>query len=360
MLTAASLEASMVAQDAFTQAELAVLRRHPAVARMLAALVWVTEDGVTRLLGNGFGMLPGDGHDGRRVPAGPLRIAHPVHFVADGTWVAWQERLFKSGQRQPFKQVFRELFVPTEEEIKTGPLSRRYEGHQVQPRQALAVLGGRGWVPSCETGGAARLFHSYGLVAQVMTSAGFLAAAEAGFPAIGGVCFTRRGDSLAQPLDAVPSVVFSEAMRDLDLMVRVAHAGGVDPEATASTTEMRAALVRQAARLLKLGNVGFAGQRAVITGHLGEYSVHLGTGTVHRRPGGAVGIIPAGSRHRGRLFLPFADDDPKTAEILAKVLLLARDHEIEDPTIREQLLPARVPADVRRDTDLRRSVSAKR
>jgi hypothetical protein len=42
------------------------------------------------------------------------------------------------------------------------------------------------------------------------------------------------------------------------------------------------------------------------------------------------------------------------------VLLLARDHEIEDPTIREQLLPARVPADVRRDTDLRRSVSAKR
>ena len=334
----ASLEAAMVAQDAFTLADLAGLSRHPVVAPMLAALVWVTEDGVTRLLGNGFGVLPDTVPGGsRRPPAGPLRVAHPVHFVADGTWVAWQERLFRSGRRQPFKQVFRELYAPTEEEVKGGPLSHRYDGHQVQPRQALALLGSRGWVASHESGDAARAFHSYGLVARVMTDAGFLTAAEADLPSVDGVCFTRRGDYLAQPLDAVPRVAFSEAMRDLDLMVSVAHAGGVDPEATASTTEMRAALVRETARLLKLGNIGFVGQHAVITGSLGEYSVHLGSGTVHRRPGGAVCIIPVGSQHRGRLFLPFADDDPKTAEIVAKVLLLARDHEIRDPTILEQL-----------------------
>ena len=334
----ASLEAAMVAQDAFTPADLAGLRHHPVVAPMLAALVWVTEDGVTRLLGNGFGALPDDRPGGsRRAPAGPLRIAHPVHFLADGTWVAWQERLFKSGQRQPFKQVFRELYVPTEEEVKGGPLSHRYDGHQIQPRQALALLSSRGWVASHESGDASRSFHSCGLVARVMTDTGFLTAAEADLPSIGGVSFTRRGDYLAQPLESVPRVVFSEAMRDLDLLVSVAHAGGVDPEATASTTEMRAALVRETARLLKLGNIGFAGQHAVITGRLGEYSVHLGSGTVHRRPGGAVCIIPVGSQHRGRLFLPFADDDPKTAEIVAKVLLLARDHEIKDPAILEQL-----------------------
>jgi hypothetical protein len=38
-----------------------------------------------------------------------------------------------------------------------------------------------------------------------------------------------------------------------------------------------------------------------------------------------------------RIFLPFADDDPKTAEVLSKVLLLARDEEIKDPTILKQL-----------------------
>ena len=207
----------------------------------------------------------------------------------------------------------------------------------MQPRQALALLGSRGWVASHGDGNAARVFHSYGLVARVMTDAGFLTAAEAVPPSVDGVCFTRRGDYLAQPLDAVPRVAFSEAMRDLDLMVSVAHAGGVDPEATASTTEMRAALVRETARLLKLGNIGFAGQHAVISGRLGEYSLHLGSGTVHRRPGGAVCIVPVSAQHRGRLFLPFADDDPKTAEIVAKALLLARDHEIKDPTILEQL-----------------------
>ena len=337
----AALEAAMVAQDAFTLADLAGLRRHPVVAPMLATLVWVTEDGVTRLLGNAFGavhLTTGPGAAGsRRAPAGPLRIAHPVHFVADGTWVAWQERLFKSAKRQPFKQVFRELYVPTEEELMGGPVSRRYDGHQIQPRQALALFTSRGWAAARDAGDAARAFHSYGLVARVKTDPGLLTVAEADLPAIDGVSFTRRGDYLAQPLDAVPPVAFSEAMRDVDLVVSVAHAGGVDPEATASTTEMRAALVRETARLLKLGNIGFAGQHAVVTGRLGEYSVHLGSGTVHRRPGGAVRIIPVGSQHRGRLFVPFADDDPKTAEIIAKVLLLARDHEIKDPTILERL-----------------------
>jgi len=38
-----------------------------------------------------------------------------------------------------------------------------------------------------------------------------------------------------------------------------------------------------------------------------------------------------------RLFLPFADDDPKTAEVLAKTLLLARDDQIKDPSILSQI-----------------------
>lgn len=44
------------------------------------------------------------------------------------------------------------------------------------------------------------------------------------------------------------------------------------------------------------------------------------------------------AQHRGRLFLPFAYEDPKTAEVLSKILLLVRDTEIKDPTILEQIL----------------------
>jgi hypothetical protein len=58
----------------------------------------------------------------------------------------------------------------------------------------------------------------------------------------------------------------------------------------------------------------------------------------HRLPGGSLCIVPVHAQHRGRIFLPFADDDPKTAEIVSKVLLLARDGEIKDPLILEQML----------------------
>lgn len=322
-----ALQEAMTAQDEFTDDDLAALARHPVVAPMLRRLVWVTAGGRALVLG-ADGPAPADG---------PLRIAHPADLVAEGSWVSWQERLFAAEIRQPFKQVFRELYVLTAAERATSPVSRRYEGHQVQPRQAMALFGGRGWLTSHESGEVSRVFHRHGLVARVQFDLGLLTPAEAGLPAIDGVYFTRPGEYLAQPLGDVPPAVFSEAMRDLDLVVSVAHGGGVDPEATASTTEMRAALVRETARLLKLGCVSFAGSHVLIDGKLGEYSLHLGSGTVHRRPGGALCIVGVSPAHRGRLFLPFADDDPKTAEIVSKVLLLARDHEIRDPTILEQL-----------------------
>ena len=150
--------------------------------------------------------------------------------------------------------------------------------------------------------------------------------------------FRRRGDWKPVKLTDVPAVLFSEAMRDLDLVVSVAHVGGVDPEATQSTTEMRAALVATACGLLKLSNVKLDGKHALIAGEYGHYSVHLGSAVVHKQPGGALCVVAVNAQHRGRLFLPFADDDPRTAEVVSKVLLLARDKEIQDPTILEQIV----------------------
>ncbi|MEA2825904.1 MAG: hypothetical protein QOG43_343 [Actinomycetota bacterium] len=330
-----SLEAAMVNQDGFTGDDLSGLDRHPVVAPMLGPVVFADE----------AGQLVRRSDDGRffdaggavTSPGGVLRLAHPVDLLARGEWVAWQEQLFGEEQRQPFKQVFRELYPLTDGERAAGPGSHRYEGHQVQPRQALALLGRRGWLSDRESGEVARVFHAHGVAARLRFLDGFLTPAEVELPTIEGVYFTKQGTWVAENLDTVPPVVFSETMRDLDLVVSVAHAGGVDPEASHSTVEMRGALVRETTRILKLDNVREVGSHVVIEGVLGEYSVHLGSGVVHRRPGGAVCIIPVDSQRRGRIFLPFADDDPKTAEVVAKVLLLARDRDIKDPTILSQL-----------------------
>lgn len=89
--------------------------------------------------------------------------------------------------------------------------------------------------------------------------------------------------------------------------------------------------------MLMLTNVEAAGHHVRVRGKLGSYSVHLGSGQVHRIPGNAICIIPISAQHRGRIFLPFADDDPRTAEIISTVLLLAQDDKIRDPSILAQI-----------------------
>jgi len=134
----------------------------------------------------------------------------------------------------------------------------------------------------------------------------------------------------------VNEIVFSEVMRDIDLVVSVAHVGGVDPEASHSTLEMRAVLAKESARLFKLDNIVVKERHILIEGKLGNYSIHLGSGMV-AKGGLHLSIIPVHSQHRGRIFLPFIDDDPKSAEIISKMKLLSEDNKIQDPTILNQI-----------------------
>ncbi len=145
------------------------------------------------------------------------------------------------------------------------------------------------------------------------------------------VYFTRKASWQPIDLGEVPDRCFSEVLRDLDLVVSVAHQGGVDPETSSSTIEMRAALLQETCRLLGLENVTLQTQNAFIQGTRAKYSVHLGSAQAFLDSGMALAIVAVHSQHRGRLFLPFADEDPRTAEVLSKVLLLARDEEIKDP-----------------------------
>lgn len=332
----ASLEQAMCRGDAFTGAELRMLLSHPVLAPLLSQLVFIGEALAGYPVQGGAQL---EGHDGcrRGLPAGTrLRIAHPHDLLAGGAWHLWQRECFVTERVQPFKQVFRELYLLTAQERDQGSVSGRYAGHQVNARQAAGLLTARGWVMAPDEG-PRRIFHDEGLAAWLSFQAGAFTPLEVEAPPIAEVTFGRLGEWKPLDLEAVPPRVFSEVMRDVDLVVSVAHAGGVDPEASASTVAMRTTLVRETCARLRLENVRLEGRHALVDGCLGHYSVHLGSAVVHRQPGGALCIVPVHGQHHGRLFLPFADDDPKTAEVVSKVLLLARDQEIRDPTILEQI-----------------------
>ncbi|MCC6821055.1 MAG: DUF4132 domain-containing protein [Verrucomicrobia subdivision 3 bacterium] len=332
----ASLETLMVRGDAIRGRELPELLRHPLLAPVLRGLV-LCGDGIA-----GYPVKEGrvlERHDGslEAVKAEEvLRIAHPLDLLPPQEWSAWQRECFARERVQPFKQVFRELYPLTATERDESTQTRRYAGHQVWPRQALALLGGRGWVSHPEEG-VRKVIHEAGLVAWIEFQESWWTPADVEGLTLEAVYFTKRSSEDRLRLTEVPPRLFSETMRDLDLVVSVAHRGGVDPEASASSIEARAALVRETAAVLKLTNLRVEERVAVIKGKFGHYSVHLGSAVTHKLPGGMVFIVPVHSQHRGRLFLPFADDDPKSAEILSKVLLLARDEEIKDPAILAQI-----------------------
>jgi hypothetical protein len=326
-----ALEEAMCRGDRFTAAELADLLTHPILAPSLASLVFVGDGTAGYLVEGGRALRE---HAGRVHAVGEreeLRLAHPVDLYARGDWSAWQRECFLAERVQPFKQLFRELYPITESERGTER-TRRYAGHQVNPKQALALLGGRGWVARPEEG-VSRTFHEAGLTARLGFEEAFYTPADLEGLTLELVVFTRKGEWKELRLDTIPPALFSETMRDLDLVVSVAHRGGVAPEATASTVEMRATLLRETCELLGLTNVEVKGHHAIIQGTLGQYSVHLGSAGAMLLPGTFLPIVAVHSQHRGRLFLPFADDDPRSAEVMSKVLMLARDAEIRDPNI---------------------------
>ena len=171
----------------------------------------------------------------------------------------------------------------------------------------------------------------------MFAAADWFSPADIEAPTIETVEFFNRRNGGNVPLEEVPPVLFSETMRDLDLVVSVAHAGGVDPETSSSTVEMRLAIAGELVKLLKLNNVTWVGSHAKIKGKLANYSVHMGSGVVHAEGKGMIAIVTVHSQARGRIFLPFADDDPKTAEIMSKIILLSEDGKIKDPAITSQI-----------------------
>jgi hypothetical protein len=329
-----SLETAMCRGDEFTGAELGKLCGHAILVPMLERLVLVGDKlmGYPARQGKALRDYAGKLHPVKKTDG--LRIAHPCDLLQSGRWDAWQHECFAAERIQPFKQVFRELYAVTKQEQRDKMVSRRYAGQQVNERQANALWGQRGWHTQY---GVWKTFYELGVTASVSFKHGYTTPLEVEGLTIDEMEFRHRDQDSPLKLADVPPRVFSEVMRDLDLVVSVAHVGGVDPEASASTVEMRATLLRETCQLLGLDNVRIKNSHALVDGELAKYNVHLGSATVHRMPGGSLCIVPVHAQHRGRLFLPFADDDPRTAEVVSKVMLLARDAEIQDPTILEQL-----------------------
>lgn len=332
------MEQAMEDRTAFEVWELRELGANPVVRPIVNFLVF-------RTAGDGdefqMGFLTDDGLTdaaGNALPVGAeeqVWIAHPFDLYRSGQWHEYQKALFERQMRQPFKQVFRELYLKLDEELDLCE-SRLFSGNQIQPQKTVGALRSRRWVADYEDG-LQKVYYKENIVACIYAMADWFTPSDVEAPTLEWVVFLNRKTGERMRIQEIPDVIYSEVMRDVDLAVGVAHAGGVDPETSHSTVEMRKAIVACNLELFKVKNVRVEGNHAVIDGKLGRYSVHLGSGVVHQIGSSMLFVVPVHSQHRGRMFLPFIDDDPKTAEILSKILLFAEDTKIKDPNILAQI-----------------------
>ena len=319
--TRLSLEQAMLSQTLFTAAELAKILEHPVVKAMLSKLVLFNPETQVSGFWQDGKLLSAEGTLTPLKATDKLLIAHPSHLFYAVQWDLYQKYLFDKEIKQPFKQVFRELYIPTKDELETSNRSGRYQGHQVQPQKTVALLRGRGWTVNYEEG-LQKVYHKEGFRATIYAAADWYTPSDVEAPTLEYVVFYNLKDGKEVPMKEINPVIFSEVMRDVDLVVSVAHVGGVDPEASHSTMQMRGALARESARLFKLTNVEVKERYILVKNEHGDYSLHLGSGMISRG-GLQINVVAVQSQHRGRVFLPFVDDDPKTAEIISKMKLLS-------------------------------------
>ncbi|SCL50206.1 protein of unknown function [Micromonospora chersina] len=344
---------------------------HPITGTYGRRLLWETSTdgcgwsaGLPRDDGDGWTIA---GLDGRPARGDRVRLWHPIRAGVDEI-LAWRERVLATGVTQPFKQAFREVYLLTPAEERTSSYSNRFAAHILRYRQANALMRARGWqagylgtwdggydseATKLFGGGAWRASFHHQLV-----DAGDPRDYDVHYCSTDQVRFARQDGATWQPapLADVPPLVFTEAMRDVDLFVGVTSIA-TDPQwadrgedrfrdywhstvvgaLTPSAEVRRDALARLLPRMAIAGRVTLADRYLHVRGNLRGYRIHLGSGNIMMEPNDAYLCIVPARGGTGRLHLPF-EDDPMLSTILSKAIMLAADDTITDPTVLRQLV----------------------
>lgn len=328
------MEDAMENKEEFYFEEMKSLIKNPVANPILRNLVFVKDNGI-------LGFLCEEGLkdiEDKIMELGEkdkIRVAHAYDLYKYEVLHKYQKYIFENRIKQPFKQAFRELYVKTLDELDKDT-SLRYAGNQIQTRKTVSTLKTRDWIYDYEDG-LQKIYYKENIVSSIYAVADWFSPSDIEAPTLEGVTFYNRKTFEPIKISEVPDIIFSEVMRDTDLAISVAHVGGVDPQTSMSTIEMRREIFKFNLGLFKLDNVVFEDKFAIIKGARGEYSIHLGSGIVHQIGGSAINVVAVQSSHREKIFLPFIDEDPKSAEIMSKIVLFAQDKKIKDPYILDQI-----------------------
>jgi len=298
---------------------------------------------------------------------------------------AWREFVVRNRIRQPFKQAHRETYLPTEEERRTATYSARFGGKAVRQLQFNALcekLGWRFWPHLVyDSGGTPpmREFPDFSLRAELwvfgiedLTGDAHVSGAfrhlttdhvrfypidadlKEAYGVEGGYGAHHVDEPRNQPIpiDEVPAIVFSETMRDVDLLVGVSSEGD-DPwwrdrggstydwrrgGASSISVEERRRVLTQLLPMVPFGDAcSLVADTLVVLGRRRPYKVDLESGAVRRAEDDTPLAIEVQARGEFDHLLPF-EGDAALSRLLELAALLSQDDRTTDPKLRAALL----------------------
>lgn len=299
-----------------------------------------------------------------------VQLWHPVNSTTEEVRL-WRQFLMDSEIQQPLKQAYREIYIVTDAEIKTQTYSNRMASHILRQHQFNSLAKGRNWhlsLMGAWDGGMESTPTLQFTEQQIMVEY-WINALNAdnewndsgiwNYITTDQVRFIDTKSTELIPIANVPAVVFSEAMRDIDLFVGVASVGN-DPTWSDSgglpiyrdywqsysfgdlseVAKNRKSLLEMLVPRLKIKDVTtIEGNFLVVKGKLRTYKIHIGSTNILMHPNDQYLCIVADRKQNAqgeKVFLPF-EGDTGLSIIISKAFLLADDDKITDTTITTQI-----------------------
>ena len=366
---------------------------HPVVGTIGRRLIWCVNEVAVTMIGGQAKDL--EAESVAVADTATVTLWHPASRSVEEV-VAWRRRVESLGMVQPFKQAHREVYLVTDAERRTERYSNRFAAHILRQHQFNALCGARNWknklrmMVDDEYPPASRELAAWKIRAEFWIegvgdafgqdtneagtylrlasdqvrfyrSGAALNTAHAGGGGYRAQAFGPGADEVNEPLrvDEVPTLVFSEIMRDVDLFVGVGSIGN-DPawqdggrdtrygeywrnysfgELSATAISRRETLERLIPRLKIADRCVLSDRFLLVQGTIRRYKIHLGSGNILMEPNDQYLCIVPDAKTRTatpQVYLPF-EGDATLSIILSKAFLLAEDKAINDPVILRQV-----------------------
>lgn len=266
---------------------------------------------------------------------------------------AWRNFMLSNEIKQPFKQAYREVYIVTGAEINTSTFSNRFNNHVIRHHKFVALAQQRLWRYSHSD------LYSGGENPSITypdfdIKCTFDLESDYDFATTRQLHFRDIENNVALKMDDIPTLIFSESMRDTDLFVGVCSIGaeeqwenqrfreywtGYSTSDLSETAQTRKSVIQSIISKLNIKDrCEVADKYLKVIGKKRIYKIHFGSGNILMEPNDEyLCIIPdQKATNKDKLFLPF-DGDATLSIIISKALLLADDDKINDVVILNQI-----------------------